>query len=119
MSIPKIISLTAVAAILFTATAQAEAINDKCPVSGKAVKEGKAVEATIDFCCDRCKGKFDAEPAKYLEKAAEAKDGMCPMSGEPVDEDQTSTVTIGVCCGKCEKKVAEDPTAYLGDVETK
>jgi endogenous inhibitor of DNA gyrase (YacG/DUF329 family) len=119
MNITKIFSLAAVAAALFTATAQAEAINDKCPVSGKAVKEGKVVEAKVGFCCEKCKGKFDAEPAKFLKKAAGAKEGMCPVSGKPVDEDQTSTVSIGVCCGKCESKVAEDPKKFLGDVEPK
>jgi len=119
MKTTKLLSFAAVIAALFTATAHAEPINSECPVTGKAVKEGKAVDAEVGFCCEKCKAKFDAEPAKFLTKAAEAEDGKCPISGEPVDEDQTSTVSIGVCCSKCEKKVAEDPKKFLADVEPK
>jgi YHS domain-containing protein len=41
--------------------------NEKCPASGKAVKDASAA-ATVAFCCGKCKEKFDKEPAKFLAK---------------------------------------------------
>src|SRR5262245_36280796 len=49
------------------AVAAAKPINAKCPLSGKVVDAAKTSvykTQTIGFCCDNCKGKFDAEPAK-------------------------------------------------------
>lgn len=49
----------------------AKPVNANCPVSGAPVKagfvstfEGKAV----GFCCNNCKGKFDADPKKFAAK---------------------------------------------------
>ena len=54
-----------------------KAINTKCPLSGKDV-DANATSVykaqTIAFCCGNCKGKFDAEPAKYIAKVAEFKE---------------------------------------------
>jgi YHS domain-containing protein len=54
-----------------------KAINTKCPLSGKDV-DAAAVSVyksqTIAFCCGNCKGKFDAEPAKFIAKVAEFKE---------------------------------------------
>lgn len=51
--------------------AAVKTVNDKCPVSGAPVKpgfvstfEGKAV----GFCCNNCKGKFDANPKQFAAK---------------------------------------------------
>lgn len=48
------------------------ASNDKCPVSGKPVDAAKVVkiEQEIGFCCDKCKAKFDKDPAAVLKKAS-------------------------------------------------
>lgn len=46
-------------------------VNDKCPVSGAAVKPGfvSTFEGkTVGFCCNNCKGKFDADPSKFAAK---------------------------------------------------
>lgn len=51
--------------------ASAKPINDKCPVSGAGVKAGFVSTfkgKTVGFCCNNCKGKFDAEPAKFAAK---------------------------------------------------
>ena len=51
--------------------AAAKPVNDKCPVSGAPVKPGfvSTFEGkTVGFCCNNCKGKFDAEPAKFAGK---------------------------------------------------
>src|SRR6185503_20116192 len=55
----------------------AKAINAKCPISGKdidATKTSEYKKQLIAFCCADCKGKFDAEPAKYISKVAEFKE---------------------------------------------
>ncbi|HRJ10046.1 MAG TPA: YHS domain-containing protein [Prosthecobacter sp.] len=51
--------------------ASAAPVNTECPVAGKPAKpsvttthEGKE----IAFCCNNCKGKFEADPAKYAKK---------------------------------------------------
>jgi YHS domain-containing protein len=48
-----------------------DAKDAKCPVSGKKVDEKVTSEykATVGFCCAKCKGKFDAAPDKFIEKA--------------------------------------------------
>ena len=46
-------------------------INTKCPVSGAAIKPGFVSTykgKTIGFCCNNCKGKFDANPEKFASK---------------------------------------------------
>jgi YHS domain-containing protein len=56
---------------------KAKAINTKCPLSGKDVDAAASVTfkaQVIAFCCNNCKGKFEAEPAKYIAKVAEFKD---------------------------------------------
>ena len=51
--------------------ASAAPVNTTCPVAGKPAQpsvttthEGKE----IAFCCNNCKGKFEADPAKYAAK---------------------------------------------------
>jgi uncharacterized membrane protein/YHS domain-containing protein len=51
--------------------AAAKTVNDKCPVSGAPVKAGfvSTFEGkTVGFCCNNCKGKFDADPKKFAAK---------------------------------------------------
>jgi YHS domain-containing protein len=104
---------------LFTAAVHADPINDKCPVSGKAVDETKTVAVSVGFCCEKCKAKFDEAPGKHLAKAAKAEEGKCVMNGKTADAEQTSTITIAVCCGNCQGKVKEDPKKYLADTKAK
>ena len=55
-----------------------EPINKKCPITGKDVNPTKTVEyekQVIGLCCDDCKGKFEADPKKYIGKVAEFKKG--------------------------------------------
>lgn len=53
------------------AAAPAAAANEKCPVSGQPVDASVTVAfegKTVGFCCDNCKGKFEAEPKKFAKK---------------------------------------------------
>jgi hypothetical protein len=65
-------SLLVVAAVAFStvyAVATAEPVNKACPVAKKPIKAGAPTSDvkkgeksyTVGFCCDGCKGKFDAE----------------------------------------------------------
>ena len=52
-------------------TADKKAINAKCPVSNKDSDESKVSTfegRKIGFCCDKCKGKFDGNPASFKSK---------------------------------------------------
>ncbi len=65
-------SLLVVAAVAFSAvyaSAAADPVNKKCPVAKKDIKkDGPTSDVkkgdktyTVGFCCDGCKGKWDAE----------------------------------------------------------
>jgi len=66
-------NLSAVMAFSFIAAgfASAAPVNTQCPVGARPIRsditsvyQGKE----IAFCCNKCKSKFDAEPAKYASK---------------------------------------------------
>lgn len=44
----------------------------KCPVSGEAIEPDMSLKTadgkSVYFCCDKCKAKFQKQPAKYVEK---------------------------------------------------
>jgi YHS domain-containing protein len=49
----------------------AKPVNNTCPVSGAPVKDGFVSTfqgKTVGFCCNNCKGKFDADPSKFAAK---------------------------------------------------
>ena len=53
-----------------------EPVNTKCPVTDQGVSKNIAVDhegLRIAFCCGKCKGAFEKEPAKYAAKVAEYK----------------------------------------------
>uniref|UniRef100_A0A7C4LSL6 YHS domain-containing protein n=1 Tax=Schlesneria paludicola TaxID=360056 RepID=A0A7C4LSL6_9PLAN len=92
----------------------------KCVVAGTPVKPDKTADykgAMVQFCCDNCKGKFTAEPAKYqvaanlqLAGTGQFKQVKCPLSGQPSKADRTVDVTgvkVAFCCENCQAKVAE------------
>src|SRR6185295_11658837 len=126
------------------AVAAAKPINAKCPLSGKDVDAAKVSvykTQTIGFCCDNCKGKFDAEPAKYIGKVADFKEpaekkeekkkdekkadgkainAKCPLSGKDIDAAQTfeyKKQLIGFCCENCKGKFAKEPEKFIEKVK--
>ncbi len=89
-----------------------------CPVSGKAaVKEQFTAykEKEVYFCCDKCKAKFEAEPANFEVKAnhqlvqtKQFKQTKCPISGADFVKEQSSKVAkvnVRFCCEKCKGAV--------------
>lgn len=67
------------------AKAGSKPVNGKCPVSGKDIDAEKLVAYkgnVIAFCCDMCKGKFEADPEKFIAKV----DGFKAEEAKPAAE---------------------------------
>ncbi len=117
-----------------------KAVNTKCPVLGKDV----VADATftykgqvIGFCCNNCKGKFEAEPAKYIAKVDGFKEPAKPevkpvAAGKPINEkcpvqpakdiNPEATITykgqvIAFCCKNCPKKFEAEPAKYIANLK--
>ena len=97
--------------------AASKPINEKCPFSGKDVAAGSTVDVKVEFCCNNCKGKFDKEPAKYLDKVAKGEAGKCIMNGK--EASKSSTLTVGFCCNDCKGKAEADPKAAVAKLAAK
>jgi YHS domain-containing protein len=93
-----------------------------CPVGGEPVsaeftssKGGQDVQ----FCCDKCKAKYEADPAAYKAKLAESYtyQTQCPLMGEPIDPAMFVDVggqRVYVCCEKCQGRVQSNPQKAAG-----
>ena len=122
------------ALVAFSAvTAYAEKIDFakvKCMVSGAAAKEAKTSEwkeCNVYFCCDNCKGKFDADKKAMAAKAnhqliatGQVTQKACPFSGGELNKDATvefKGAKVSFCCnnckGKAEKMSDDDKVANL------
>ncbi|MGB1124746.1 MAG: hypothetical protein ACPG4Q_06045 [Phycisphaeraceae bacterium] len=88
--------------------------NDKCPISNRDVNESKTSDYKVEFCCKKCKAKFDDAPGTHMDKVAKAEPGTCIFNGNPAKT--SSTLTIGFCCGGCKGKFDDDPKKYIGKV---
>lgn len=110
---------------------------DHCVMSGKqfsddakpvvAVHEGREIK----FCCNGCKGKFEADPAAVFSKVdkeiveqqkAKYPLNTCVVSGKEIAEGEGVDYVynnryVKLCCAGCEKKVAADPAKYIGEVD--
>ena len=99
--------------------ASADPVNKLCPVSGKAGDPAVIVKYAkkIGFCCDKCKGKFEKDPASFAEKIAEYKTDSkkCLVSGEDADAEKTLEykAEISACCDKCEAKIKAEPDKFI------
>ena len=52
------IALIGAVSITLGSAIAADAVNDKCPISGKSVEGSKSVEIVAKFCCVKCVSKF-------------------------------------------------------------
>jgi YHS domain-containing protein len=117
----------------------ADPINKTCPITGKDVNATKTVDyegQTIGLCCDDCKGKFEADPKKYIGKVKEFKkkksaaeevaffddpiNKKCPITGKDIVAGRTSEYEkqlIGFCCMDCVGKFESDPKKFIGKVK--
>ena len=100
------------------------------PVCGMSVDSQKARASALHggttyyFCCTGCRDKFQADPAKYLNKFAgapsptetQAKDPVCGMSVDPQKARASLAhegITYYFCCPGCRGKFQADPAKYL------
>ncbi|MCB9959529.1 MAG: heavy metal translocating P-type ATPase [Rhodospirillaceae bacterium] len=109
------------------------------PVCGMTVAADAPIShahagTTYRFCCNGCRGKFAADPAKYLAAAdplvqiagasapagaaaapATVKDPVCGMTvaaDAPISHTHAGT-TYRFCCNGCRSKFAADPAGWL------
>jgi len=106
-----IMAVVATCFIAVSAHAGDKAINTKCPLSGKGVDAAKVSDVKVEFCCNNCKGKFDAAPTKFMKKAAKGEEGKCILSGK--EAAASSSVKVAFCCGNCQAKFDKSPKKYL------
>ncbi len=110
-------------------------INAKCPLSGKDIDPAAVFvykNQAIAFCCNNCKGKFEAEPAKFIAKVAEFKEPAaapekkpaakkafnpkCPRNDKDVDPAialEHQGVLIAFCSEDCKTAFPTDPNKYI------
>jgi len=104
------------------------AMNTKCPVSGKDIDPTKTVVyegRTIAFCCDDCKAKFQQDPKPFLSKlnladASKPVNTKCPVSDKDIDASKTVVhegKTIAFCCDDCKAKFQQDPKPFLSKLQ--
>ena len=92
------------------------------PVCGMTVDEGKAKAAkrvieyqgqTYGFCSDGCKKKFEADPAKYLDKA-KGKPAAMPMTMAMADPKEATNPVCGMKVEVAEAKAAKLTSEHEG-----
>ena len=76
-------------------------VNDKCPISGKAIAAKQTVD--VGVCCGNCAKKVVNDPKLALK--AKGDFSKCPISGKAAKK----KVTIGFCCGNCKGKASKKP----------
>jgi YHS domain-containing protein/mono/diheme cytochrome c family protein len=106
-------------------------VNAKCPVSGKDVDPActsQHGDRLVAFCCGTCKGKFDADPAAFLDKLPEPAPSagfineVCPVSGKAVDPAHGVDFKgkrVGFCCAKCKAAFEKAPDKFAGKLGLK
>ena len=104
------------------ALAKLPKVQTACPISGNPVSaDAPSIDhkgTKVAFCCGGCKGKFEAEPAKYTGKLAGAftYQTKCPISGNPIDPAASVELVSGdkvyACCNGCAGKIKAEPSKY-------
>jgi YHS domain-containing protein len=109
--------------ILFTAAAAlaAEPLNTKDPITSESANPAikSTYSKTVEFCCDRCKGKFDASPKAYMTAIKAARKGQCPLSNKASVPGKKSVYTRDVAFASAENKAKFDasPDQYIDKVK--
>lgn len=104
-----------------------ENLQTTCVVSGEELEDRdtfvQLYNKTVYVCCNKCKKKVAANPAKYLDKLeGRHAQKLCVFSGEEIDPAETVVVEgmkVGNCCGKCAAKGEANPAAYFAKLQEK
>ena len=98
-----------------------QAVNTKCPISGKPINASKTVSykgATVGLCCGNCLKKATADASVLDGKVTydTAGNTKCPISGKPINaaKNVSFETTVGFCCGNCKKKFDAEPAKFIG-----
>ena len=96
--------------------------NEKCPVSGQPIAEGKGKVVTfqgkqVRVCCGKCEKAFPKAPKVHLAKALNPKlkdagNELCPIMNKPVKDDEFvvyKNKIVKICCPGCDKKLEANP----------
>ena len=96
----------------------ASAVNDKCPMSGKAINEKCTSAISYSVCCKGCAKKAGKAPTKALAKISELPNETCPMKGKDIsDKSPKVTFAVAFCCGKCKTGFDKDPAKHLAKIK--
>jgi YHS domain-containing protein len=97
-----------------------------CPLSGKPVNAKQFSEKggeKVYFCCENCKGKYEADPAKYKDKleGTYSYQTLCPVTNEQIDPKAFVELADGrkvyFCCSDCKEKLLSEPAKYAPNLE--
>jgi YHS domain-containing protein len=106
------------------------ALEARCPVSGDKINPKVFVEdktGKVFFCCPKCVGKYEADPAKYAKQvqaqrialAPKKVQVLCPVCSKGVDSDvslEHHDHEIYFCCEACKAKFEKKPSEYEKDI---
>src|SRR5947207_15655715 len=103
---------------MWSSAGAAESISNTSPNMGKDDNKEKTSDyenQTIGFCCDDCKGKFDKEPKKYIDKVKEFKKKKSSSVEEisfdaPIRSDERHVGIAGKSGNKTKASEYEDTT---------
>jgi YHS domain-containing protein len=99
----------------------AEPLNTKDPITTDAVNPAikSTYTKTVEFCCDRCKAKFDASPKAYMTAIKSARKGQCPLSNKASVSGKKSVYSREVAFASAENKTKFDasPDQYIDKVK--
>ena len=96
--------------------------NEKCPISGRPIAEGKGKTVAfqgkeVRVCCGNCEKAFPKSAKVNLAKALNPKlkdagNKKCPVMDKPVKDDQFvvyKNTIVKICCPGCDKKIKANP----------
>lgn len=99
----------------------AEPLNTKDPINTDVANPSikSTYTKTVEFCCDRCKAKFDASPKAYMTAIKSARKGQCPLSNKASVSGKKSVYTREVAFASAENKAKFDasPDQYIDKVK--
>jgi YHS domain-containing protein len=95
-------------------------LNTKDPISGDPVNPAitSVYSKTVEFCCSKCKAKFDATPKAYMTAIKTARRGQCPLSNKASVSGNSSVYKRDVAFANAANKAKFDaaPDQYIANV---
>ena len=116
------------ACLALTGLAAADAVNTKCPLSGKDVDAAQKsdVSVNIGLCCEKCQAKFSGDAKmkleavkKYVGSTEKPAHKECPISSKPAKAETAADakITVAFCCEKCKAEFDKDPKKQMAKVK--